>query len=600
MDSSNTPWTEQEKMKQQKKTNQPAEEDEIVDLSGTEEQIDDPTLITGQMIEPPIRERPIEPPPVREQPIEPPVRSPVTRRPADEEQRFTGVTCPQCGNLLPANATFCSRCGAPLAAFKSQRPVPQNKAPSPGKGTPAKRPKKGRMSRGKLLWIGLAGIVGISVLFGIFSQSSGNGAVNTTGTNTSPTSSTTQPSPAPATPRTTPTTASNNTAGALVLLNPGVVRQGVSMGVTGTGFKPRATIDVLIKQRKSDPGQPISLVHADKYGNFYDNLTVPQTLSSGPFFIEARERGGNKVAQAAGVVAGGAPQLKLSEQVGKPGDMITVSVHGFSPSETIKVYWNTMIGQPFTTLQADSGGGIGQAAVQVPFGATGVNTFLFVGSKSLSMVAAPFDLLSLYPTIKLSSYALRADHQLNFSGSGFGPGERVLVYLNNTMGQPMAVIQTTQNGRFANATGFVIPFNLRGRQTLIFLGEESRASVAVGWSVLPYMPNAQASTYGGLPGTTISFYASGFARQEVVHVYVGHAQNNSGNMVSCFRTDDRGNAVAAGSYVIPGDAQGKITFQLVGAKSRGVATANMSIMAPPSPVQVPAQPAFTCPLDNSH
>ena len=75
--------------------------------------------------------------------------------------------------------------------------------------------------------------------------------------------------------------------------------------------------------------------------------------------------------------------------------------------------------------------------------------------------------------------------------------------------------------------------------------------MAVRWSVLPYMPNAQASTYGGLPGTTVSFYASGFARQEVVHVYIGHAQNNTGNMVSCFLTDDRGNAVAAGSYVVP-------------------------------------------------
>jgi hypothetical protein len=174
----------------------------------------------------------------------------------------------------------------------------------------------------------------------------------------------------------------------------------------------------------------------------------------------------------------------------------------------------------------------------------------------------------------------------------------VLVYLNNTMGQPMAVLQTTQNGRFTNATGFYIPFNLKGRQTLIFLGEESRASAVVSWTVLPYMPNAQTSTYGGLPGTTVSFYASGFARQEVVHAYIGHTQNNAGNMVGCFRTDDRGNAVAAGSYVVPGDAQGRLTFTLVGARSGGVATANMSIMAPPSPVQVPAQPAFTCPLDN--
>src|SRR5260370_27037678 len=189
-----------------------------------------------------------------------------------------------------------------------------------------------------------------------------------------------------------------------------------------------------------------------------------------------------------------------------------------------------MGGETVATLQADGGGSIGQAPVQVPFGAAGVNTFRWVGARGEWMVAASFDLLSLYPTIKLSSYTIRADSQLNFSGVGFGPGERVLVYMNSDAGQPIAVIQTTQHGTFSNAPGFVIPFALKGRQTLIFLEEESRATVSVRWMVEPYMPNAQASTYGGLPGTTISFYASGFARQEVVHVYVGGGLGGGGKI----------------------------------------------------------------------
>src|SRR5258708_15578836 len=260
------------------------------------------------------------------------------------------------------------------------------------------------MSRGKLLWIGLAGIVACAVVFGILSQTAsvvfgilsqtwGNVAVHTTG------SSTPQATPATSTPPVlSPGVRGGVMAGGLILLNPGVVRQGASMGVTGTGFDPRATVDVLVKQRKSDTGQPISLVNADKYGNFYDNLTVPETLSSGPFFIEARERSNNKVALAAGVVAGGAPQLKLDEQVGRPGDLITVSVHGFSPGETINVYWNTMIGQPFTTLQADSGGWVWQATVQVPVGSTGVNTFPFWRAHSLSLLPPPFNFLPTLPT----------------------------------------------------------------------------------------------------------------------------------------------------------------------------------------------------------
>jgi len=280
--------------------------------------------------------------------------------------------------------------------------------------------------------------------------------------------------------------------------------------------------------------------------------------------------------------------------------MITVSLHGFSPGETINVYWNTIGGQPVAKLQADGGGGIGQAKVQVPFGAAGVNTFLFVGAKSQSLVASSFFLLSLYPSVKLSSYAIRADNQMSFSGAGFGPGERVLVYLNSASGQPVSIIQTSQNGTFGQAGGFAIPFALKGRQTLVFQGEESGASVAVSWTVLPYTPNAQTSTYGGLPGTTVTFYASGFARNEVVHVYVGRTQNSAGSMVSCFKTNDKGNAGSGGSYVIPGNVQvGKLVFTLTGSKSDGTATATMQVSAPPNQVQVPSQGPFTCPLDST-
>src|SRR5262249_46453370 len=138
---------------------------------------------------------------------------------------------------------------------------------------------------------------------------------------------------------------------------------------------------------------------SDKYGTFSGaNLNVPMSLSSGTFIVSAHERNSDAVAQAVGTVAGGAPQVKLGTQVGKPGDTTVLSLHGFAPGETVKVYWNTLSGQPVTTFQMDGGGSIGQGKLQVPFGAVGDNTFLFVGGKSQSLVAANFLVLSLYPT----------------------------------------------------------------------------------------------------------------------------------------------------------------------------------------------------------
>src|SRR6266700_2300698 len=220
-------------------------------------------------------------------------------------------------------------------------------------GSARKRPKKGRMSRWKLLSIVLVGIVAISAVFGILNRAAGFGAVNATS------QSTPLPTSTPLSKHVTPVVPVNLTSGALILLNPGIVRQGTSMGVTGSGFDPGATVDLAVKPRLSDIGQVVTFVHTDKNGLFTGTFTVPTTLSAGPFFVEARERGSDKVAQVRGMVAGGTPQLKLSTQVGKPGDMITISAHGFSPSETINVYWNAMSGQPVTTLQADGGGGIG-------------------------------------------------------------------------------------------------------------------------------------------------------------------------------------------------------------------------------------------------
>jgi hypothetical protein len=565
MDAPNNSWTGLEKTEDQ-------DEEVLLDPPITDEEMQlDPPVHMEEETEwqPPVEQETEWQPPVEEEtewqpPVKQEVHAPRSFRPQEAAPR--SYEEPEEARSAPAE----SWSAAVVDAWK-------------------KRPKESAANPWKWVSIALVGVVLIALVFGM---------VNRTGNRQAP-NPTTQSTPiAPNTSATRPGTPYAAT-GALLLLNPSIVRQGTSMGVTGTGFDPGSTVDLAVSQQSAGPGQAVSYVRADRSGFFISVFAVPVTMNAGPFFVEAHERGSTKMAQARGTLSGGTPQLKLAPQVGKPGDVVTASLHGFSPSEPIKVYWNTISGQPVETLQADTGGGIGQAKVQVPFGAAGVNTFLFVGAKSQSLVASSFQLLSLYPTARPSSYAIRAGNQLSFSGAGFGPGERVVVFLNSTASPPVSIIQTSQYGTFNHSGSFSIPFGLKGRQEFIFEGQESGASVAVGWTVEPYMPSAQASTYGGLPGTTVTFYVSGFASDEVVHVYTGHTANNPGNMVSCFRADGRGNAVSAGSYVIPGNAQGKLVFTMTGSKSGGVATATMSVMAPPFPVQVPAQPQFNCPLDSA-
>jgi nucleoid-associated protein YgaU len=384
----------------------------------------------------------------------------------------------------------------------------------------------------------------------------------------------------------------------LLLLNPSTVRQGSSVGVTGTGFDPGTTVDIYVKQQVSDSVDPLTFVQVDKSGGFGGvTFSVPDGLPRGNFIVEADQRESEHVARATAVIAGGSPQVKLGTQAAKSGDMVQLSAAGFGPDEEVNVYWNDLSSDVIGTLHTDVSGGIRQGAVRVPFGAVGNNGFIFVGQVSQSPVTVPFQMLNLYPSVDLSSYAIKPDNVLSFSGKDFGPGENVTVYLNNPDSPPLTSIQTDDSGGFANAGGFLVPFGLQGKQTLIFIGKESKAPTTASFDTLPYTPSAQPSTYGGRPGTTLTFYAIGFARNEIVHAFVGRSQDSSGTEVSCFRTDPQGNAASGGSYVVPGDASpGQLVFSLVGSRSLAAATAALEVIASDVPVQVPPQAAFQCDL----
>jgi hypothetical protein len=202
-------------------------------------------------------------------------------------------------------------------------------------------------------------------------------------------------------------------------------------------------------------------------------------------------------------------------------------------------------------------------------------------------------MLGLYPNTTPHPYAVQAGHVMTYTGSGFAPGEQVLIYFNASSGTPALAVQANSSGRFS--TSFLVPFGLIGRQTLTAIGAQSRASVSTSFTVLPYSPQVQASTYGALPGTSIGFYASGFAANEVVEVYLGRGKNGGGQLVTAFRVDAKGDAAAAGSYVIPSNAGPALYFTLVGQTSGGSGVAKVSVTATQEPVTIPTQPAYVLP-----
>ena len=395
----------------------------------------------------------------------------------------------------------------------------------------------------------------------------------------------------------------------MVTLNPGLVRLGGSVTASGSGFDQGSVVDVYLGPssagaqpskgaKNAKAGKPVQVgtAKAGKYGIFTVNFSFPTKMSTPVMEVTAQARGSDKVAKAEAAVAQGAGQATLSAIVGKPGDVINLTVKGFSPGEQLQVFWGRINGDPALTLKADEDGSVGKTPIKVGVTAVGTTSLVVVGKTSGAAASAPFQVLRLYPSIKLAPYAVKATQSITFSGSGFAPGERVLVRLNSAGGQPVMAVPTDGAGAFKGA-GLTMPYQLKGAQSLVFIGEQSRAAASTGFTILPYMPQARTNAYGGLPGTVVNFYATQFAPNEAVHVYVKTSKGATPQLVSAFRVNKAGAARAVGQYTIPGNTENSVIFELRGQLSGSTATVNFKVDASGGPVDIPTPKPYVLPKD---
>lgn len=382
-------------------------------------------------------------------------------------------------------------------------------------------------------------------------------------------------------------------AGPVAVLNPALAKPGGQVGVNASGFDKGARVRVLLSTGKKNTARVVATGKVNRDGVVNANFTYPVGVanSAGRQTVTVVQDGStSKVAKADLSAQSGVGLVTLSDEVGQPGTPLTIDAEGFSPSEAVKVYWGRITGTPTTTLRADSAGKIQHATLRVGVGAVGDNTIILVGAKSKTTALAPFQLLRQYPMVLTKPFAARANKTINIVGRGFAPNERVLAYFNNSSGTPVMTMRASDNGTIGGVA-FKVPFGLFGRQSLIFTGEQSRASTKAGFAAMPYNPTVRTSTWGGLPGTMLNFYAKGFAANEAVHVYV------QGELVAAFRVNSAGSALAAGTYTIPADAQGKVVFKLRGTRSQGVGTATVSVDKSEGKVHLPPQKKYKLPPD---
>ena len=373
-------------------------------------------------------------------------------------------------------------------------------------------------------------------------------------------------------------------SGPLVILNPGLVSPGGHVEVIGSGFAPKTKATVYLKTGKS--AKVVAHTYTSRVGMVTAGFVLPTggTAAKSTVITQA----GGRQASASLVTPGGMATASIhGKAAGKPGDHVAVNASGFTPGEKVNAYWGRVNGTPAATLTASSAGTLALVSIPVGIAPVGPTTLVLVGTKSHATATAPYQMLGLYPSVTMHPWAARAGSPVTFTGSGFAPNEPILIYLDATRGTPALTATASAGGGFS--VGFVIPYGLKGTQRLTAIGSQSRTSVTSGLDILPYMPSAQASTYDALPGTVLTFYAKGFAANEVVEVFAG------GKLVSAFRVDAKGSAAAQGHYVVPSGTGPGLGITMVGQKSGGTAHAKVSVGAAPQGVTVPPQPPYVLP-----
>jgi hypothetical protein len=459
------------------------------------------------------------------------------------------------------------------------RPVRHEAANEPPRG-----PK-----RSKLNWKSLLGAaIALFLAWQVFHAITQTSNKTPTASHSAPASSAV-PRPAP-TPTPTVTLGGHGvaaTSGPSIVLDPGLVGPGGQVAVDGSGFTPKTSVVVWLRPSHSSKGTVVAHGMTARDGTFTTGFTMPSSATGNGGSVVAEDASDGKTATANLVTAGGVATAKIvGKDAGHPGSRVTISATGFGAGETVDVYWGRVSGTPAATLTANSSGGISSASIAVGVAPVGNTTLVLIGQRTHTTATVPYLMLGLYPSSAMHPYAIRAGHSVTFTGTGFAPSEQVLIYLNGSGGVPALTTTASSNGGFS--VSFAIPFGLKGRQSLTAIGNESRASARNGFLVMPYMPSVQASTYGALPGTTISFYAKGFAANEVVLVYT------DGKLVTAFRVNSQGSASAAGSYVVPSGVANGIYFKLVGQQSGGTATTKLGI-EPGGSTTVPPQAPYVLP-----
>jgi hypothetical protein len=262
--------------------------------------------------------------------------------------------------------------------------------------------------------------------------------------------------------------------------------------VSASGFLRGEHLAVTIQDLQGHPYEQVTLVAGSDGRLRETSLALPPQLASGTYQVLVVGSTSHRTARTTFQMHDIPPTVALDAYTATPGQTIGFVGHGFIPGEEVLIYLGDAA-NPLVQVRATVEGAV-SGRLTVPSLVAGTYTLTTVGAVSQTPISVGFNIQGFAPWVVLDRYALTPGEGLGFIGQGFAPNEPVLVYLNDSHGNPALHVTADSSGRIVVQDTWT-PSGESGQNVLTFVGQWSKATTVAQFTILPATQPTPAPTF---------------------------------------------------------------------------------------------------------
>ncbi len=301
-------------------------------------------------------------------------------------------------------------------------------------------------------------------------------------------------------------------AGTLGVPSPASGTSGQVVYLSGTGF-PVGTITIYFNSSYTTSGAYTYGGGSTATGNFTSIPFSVPTVGRGTYYVWVTVGSETSAARTFTVI----PGMTLSTITGNVGDQITITGTGFTASNSVTIYLDSVI-QLTTTANAY---GMFSTSFTIPRGTQGYHTFAAYDVASFLQATTMFTIL---PKLTVSPTSGPVKTALTLTGTGYAANSGTTIYFDD------ASVASTSSDAFGGftITNFAIPATTSGSHVI-------RAQDAVGnfqTATISVTSGITITPATGPVGTQVTVTGNGFRASETISLTLDNTAIGSGGITS--------------------------------------------------------------------